>query len=43
MISQQNRNEPTDIENRLVIVKREEGEGGRDWELGISRCRLLYI
>ena len=33
-------NEPiykTDTENRLVV------EGRMDWELGISRCKLLYI
>ena len=26
-----------------MVVKGEEGEGGMDWELGISRCKLLYI
>ena len=33
-----------DIENRLVVAK---GCGGvrlgKDWECGISRCKLLYI
>ena len=28
----QNRNRLKDIENRLVIAKRWEGRGGRDWE-----------
>ena len=32
----------TDIENRLVLAKEEEGGGGKDWEFGISRCKLLY-
>ena len=30
----------TDIEKRLVVAK---GEGGRDWDFGISGCKLLYI
>ena len=30
-------------ENRLVVVKEEQGGGGKDWECGISRCKLLYI
>ena len=30
----------TDIENRLVVIK---GEGGMEWEFGISRCKLVYI
>ena len=30
------------IENRLVVAKGEGGEGGMDWEFGISRYRLLY-
>ena len=33
-----------DLENRLVVAKGE-GEGvggsGRDWELGVNRCRML--
>ena len=33
----------TDIENRLVVAKGEGVEGGKDWEFGISRCKLLYI
>ena len=33
-----------DIENRLVVAKREgEGGGEKDWEFGISRGKLLYI
>ena len=32
----------TDIENRLVVAKGEEAGGGKDWEFGISRCKLLY-
>ena len=26
-----------------MVAKGEEGEGGLDWEFGISRCKLLYI
>ena len=36
-----NRNRLADIENRLVVAKGE--GGGKDWEFGISRCKLLYI
>ena len=32
-----------DIENRLVVAKREGVGGGMEWEAGISRCELLYI
>ena len=34
-----------DIENRLVIAKGfgEGSGGGKAWEFGISRCKLLYI
>ena len=39
----QNRNRLTDIENRLVVAKGEESGGGKYWDLGISRCKLLYI
>ena len=35
-------NRLTDIENRLVVAKGEEGEGGMDWEFGVSRCKRLY-
>ena len=38
-----NRNKIKDIENGLMVAKRE-GYGGRmDWEFGVSRCKLLYI
>ena len=38
----------TDIENRLVVAKGEAGQGrrgrgGKEWEFGISRGKLLYI
>ena len=36
-----NRNRLTDIENRLVVAKGEGDGGGKDWEFGISRCKLL--
>ena len=29
--------------NRLVVDKGKEGCRGEYWELGISRCKLLYI
>ena len=32
-----------DIENRFVVAKGQEGWGGKDWEFGISRCRLLHV
>ena len=33
-----------DIENRFVVAKGGgEGWGGKDWEFGISRCRLLHV
>ena len=33
----------TDIESRLVVVKRE-GEGsGMDWEFGVSRYKLSHL
>ena len=31
------------IENRLVVAKGEGGGGGKDWEFGVSRCKLVYI
>ena len=32
-----------DVENRLLVAK-EEGEGRRrDWEFGVSRCKLLHL
>ena len=38
-----NRNRITDIENRLVVAKGEGVGGGKKWEVGVSRCKLLYI
>ena len=32
-----------DIENRLVVAKEEGVRGGMQWEVGVSRCKLLYI
>ena len=32
----------THRQNRLVVVKGE-GTGGKDWEFGISRGKLVYI
>ena len=32
-----------DIENRPVASKGEKDRGRKDWELEISRCKLLYI
>ena len=29
--------------HRQLVVAREAGGGGMDWEFGISRCKLLYI
>ena len=37
------RNRIMDIENRLVVAKGEEVGGGIEWEVGASRCKLLYI
>ena len=31
-----------DTENRPVVAKGEGVGGGKDWEFGISRCKLLY-
>ena len=31
------------IENRLVVATGEEGEEGMNWEIGISRYKLLYL
>ena len=33
----------TDIENRVVVAKGEGVGGGMEWEVGVSRCKLLYI
>ena len=32
-----------DIENRLVVAKGEGVGGGMECEVGVSRCKLLYI
>ena len=29
-----------DLENSVVVAKTEGGEGGKDWEFEISRCKL---
>ena len=31
------------MENRLVVAKGEGGGGRMDWEVGVSRCKLLYM
>ena len=33
----------SDIENRLEIANWERVEGGMKWEIGIKRCKFLYI
>ena len=33
----------TDTENRLVVAKGNWGGGGKDWEPGISRCKLSQV
>ena len=38
----QDRNRFMDLENRLAVVKGEGDRGGKDWEFGISRCKLLH-
>ena len=37
-----NQSRLTDIENRFVVSRREEGWGGLNWEYGTSRCVLTY-
>ena len=39
----QNRNKPTDIENKLMDTNEQREGGGINLELGINRYRLLYI
>ena len=36
-------NRLTDIENRPVVAKGEEGGGGIEKEVWVSKCKLLYI
>ena len=31
-----------DIENRLVVANGERIQGGMEWEVGVSRYKLLY-
>ena len=38
----QTRNRFTDIENTLVVAKRDRGTEGMSCEFGVSRCKLLY-
>ena len=38
-----NRNRIMDIENRLVVAKGVGVGGGMEWEVGVSRCKLLYM
>ena len=38
----QDRNRLTDIEDRLVVTKGEGVWGEKEWEFGISGCKLLY-
>ena len=26
-----------------MVAKAEEGEGGKDWEFGVSRCKPLHL
>ena len=33
----------TDIENRLMVAKGQEGASGLDWEFGVGRCKLLHL
>ena len=35
-----NKNRLADIENRLVVAKGEGRGGGKEWEFGVSRCKL---
>ena len=36
------RNRLKDKENRFVLVKRKEVGRGMEWEVGVSRCKLLH-
>ena len=31
------------MENRLAVAKGESSRGEKNWESGVSRCKLLYI
>ena len=39
----QNGKRLTDMENRFVVAKGEEGGSGMDREFGICRCKLLCL
>ena len=32
-----------DIDNKLMVIKGEKGSGGMEWEVRVSRCKLLYV
>ena len=36
-------NRLTHTENRLGVAKEDRGREGTDWELGVSRCKLLHL
>ena len=36
-------NVSTKEQTDTLVVAKGVGEGGMDWEFGISRCKLLYI
>ena len=38
-----NRNRFRDMENRLMVAKREKVGKGMEWEFGVSRCKLMYM
>ena len=38
----QNRNRPTNTDNRLLVAK-VGGGSGMDWEFGVSRFKLLHL
>ena len=39
----QNRNRLTDLENKLMVTRREGRQAGTDWELWIDMYTLLYL
>ena len=43
MTKMQNRNRFMDMEHRFVAAKGEEGEGKKDWEFAVTKCKLVYI
>ena len=32
-----------DMEHRFVAAKGEEGDGKKDWEFAVTKCKLVYI